>query len=40
MNQTIDCYFVAMGNRLPWQQTDISISQLSDGVESPDLVQG
>ena len=30
--------FVAMGNRLPWQQTDISISQLSEGAEGPDLV--
>ena len=30
--------FVAMGNRLPWQERDISISQLSEGVESPDLV--
>ena len=28
----------AMGNRLPWQQSDISISQLSEGVEGPDLV--
>ena len=28
----------AMGNRLPWQQNDISISQLSEGVEGPDLV--
>ena len=27
-----------MGNRLPWQQSDISISQLSEGVEGPDLV--
>ena len=25
--------FVAMGNRLPWQQRDISISQLSEDVE-------
>ena len=30
--------FIAMGNRLPWQQRDISISQLSEGVEGPDLV--
>ena len=30
--------FVTTGNRLPWQQRDISISQLSEGVESPDLV--
>ena len=30
--------FVARGNRLPWQQKDISISQLSEGVESPDLI--
>ena len=29
---------IAMGNRLLWQQRDISISQLSEGVESPDLV--
>ena len=29
---------VAMGNRLPWQQRYISISQLSEGVEGPDLV--
>ena len=28
----------AMGNRLPWQQSNISISQLSEGVEGPDLV--
>ena len=28
----------AMGNRLPWQQRDISIPQLSEGVEGPDLV--
>ena len=28
----------SMGNRLPWQQSDISISQLSEGVEGPDLV--
>ena len=39
MNQTIDCYFVAMGNRLPWQRRDISISQLSEGVQCLDLVQ-
>ena len=31
--------FVAMRNRLPWQQRDISISQLSEGVEGPDLVK-
>ena len=30
--------FVGMGNRLPWQQKDISISLLSEGVEGPDLV--
>ena len=30
--------FVAMENRLPWQQKDISISQLSESVEGPDLV--
>ena len=30
--------FFAMGNMLPWQQRDISISQLSEGVEGPDLV--
>ena len=30
--------FVAMGNRLPRQQRNISISQLSEGVESTDLV--
>ena len=29
---------VAMGNRLPWQQRDTSISQLSEGVEGSDLV--
>ena len=29
--------FVAMRNRLPWQQRDISISQLSEGVEGPDF---
>ena len=29
--------FVAKGNRLPWQQRNISISQLSEGVEGPDL---
>ena len=34
----IPSYFVAMGNRLPWQQRDISISQLSEGVEGSDLV--
>ena len=28
----------AMGNRLPWQQREISISQLPEGVEGPDLV--
>ena len=28
----------AMGNRLPWQQGDISISQLSEGAEDPDLM--
>ena len=28
----------AMGNRSNWQQSDISISQLSEGVEGPDLV--
>ena len=28
-----------MGNRLPWQQEDISISQLSEDVEGQDLVQ-
>ena len=28
----------AMGNRLPWQQRNISISQLAEGVEGPDLV--
>ena len=38
MNQTI-VIFVAMGNRLPWQQKDVSISQLPEGVEGPDLVQ-
>ena len=38
MNQTIDCYFCCYGNRLPWQQRDISISQLSEGVKVPDLV--
>ena len=26
-----------MGNRLPWQQRDFSIFQLSEGVEGPDL---
>ena len=31
-------YFLCYGNRLPWQQSDISISQLSEGVEGPDLV--
>ena len=30
--------FVAMGNRLPWQQRDISMYQLSEGVEGPGLV--
>ena len=30
--------FVAMRNRLPWQQRDISISQLSEGVEEPDFL--
>ena len=30
--------FVAMG-KLPWQQRGISISQLSEGVEGPHLVQ-
>ena len=34
----ISSSFPAMGNRLPWQQSDISISQLSEGVEGPDLV--
>ena len=29
---------VAMGNRLPWQQRDAPISQLSEGAEVPDLV--
>ena len=29
----------AMGNRLPWQPRDISISQLPEGVEGSDLVQ-
>ena len=29
--------FVAMGNRLAWQQRDIAISQLSEGVVGPDL---
>ena len=28
--------FVAMGNRLPWQQSYISISQLSEGIEGRD----
>ena len=32
-------YSFAMGSRLPWQQRDISIPQLSEGVEDPDLVQ-
>ena len=31
--------FVAMENSLPWQQRDISISQLSEGVEGPDLIK-
>ena len=30
--------FFPMGNRLPWQQSNISISQFSEGVEDPDLV--
>ena len=30
--------FVAMRNRLPWQQRKISISQLSEDVEGPDLL--
>ena len=30
--------FVAVENRLPWQQRGISISQLSEGVGGPDLV--
>ena len=34
----IPSYFLAMGNRLPWQRRDISIHQLSEGVEGPDLV--
>ena len=34
----IPSYSVAMGNRLPWQQKDLSVSQLSEGVEDPDLV--
>ena len=34
----IHSYFHCYGNRLPWQQRDISISQLSEGVEGPDLV--
>ena len=40
MNQTnfVIVIFVAMGNRLPWKQRDISISQLSEGIESPNLV--
>ena len=29
--------FVAMRNRLPWQQRDIPISQLSEGTEGPDF---
>ena len=32
------CISFAMGNRLPWQQRDISIPQLSEGVEGPDFV--
>ena len=38
MNQTIDCHFHCYGNRLPWQQKDVSISQLSESVDGPDLV--
>ena len=34
----IPSYSLAMGNKSPWQQRDISISQLSEGVEGPDLV--
>ena len=34
----IPSYFRCYGNRLPWQQGDISISQLSEGLEGPDLV--
>ena len=30
--------FAAMRNRLPWQQRDISISQLSEGPEGPDFL--
>ena len=30
--------FVAMDNRLPWQQKSISISQLSEGIEGPHLL--
>ena len=31
--------FVAMKNTLSWQQMSISVSQLSGGVEGPDLVK-
>ena len=38
MNQTIDCYFLCYEKQVAWQQKDISVSQLSEGAESPDLV--
>ena len=34
----IPSYFPCYGNRSPWQQRDISISQLYEGVEGPHLV--
>ena len=38
MNQIMIVIIVAIGNRLPWQQRDISISQLSEGIEGSDLI--
>ena len=35
----IPSYSFTMGNSLPWQQRDTSISQMPEGVEGPDLVQ-
>ena len=38
MNQTIDCYFHCYGKQVTLATEGYSISQLSEGVESPDLV--